>query len=137
MAMRATPFLMFQGNKARAAMDLYVSLFPDAGVEEIELYGPQGPGAEGSVKLARFRIAGQKVMCIDSPAPHAFDFTPSFSFFIDCESEEELERLAATLGEDGEVLMTQGDYGFIRQFTWLNDRCGVSWQINLPQDDEE
>ncbi|WP_292497612.1 VOC family protein, partial [Mesorhizobium sp.] len=24
------------------------------------------------------------------------------------------------------------DYGFSRRFAWLNDRFGVSWQINLP-----
>lgn len=130
--MRATPFLMFQGEKAEAAMDLYVSLFPGAAIEDIERYGPEGPGAEGSVKVARCRIAGQQVMCIDSPVPHAFDFTPSFSFFIDCESEEEIDRLAAALGEGGEVLMPLDDYGFSRKFTWLNDRFGVSWQVNLP-----
>ncbi|MAF09494.1 hypothetical protein CMK11_03495 [Candidatus Poribacteria bacterium] len=36
------PFLMFEGN-ARQAMELYVSLFPDARVEEVELYGAEGP----------------------------------------------------------------------------------------------
>jgi predicted 3-demethylubiquinone-9 3-methyltransferase (glyoxalase superfamily) len=132
MAMRATPFLMFQGGKAQAAMDLYVSLFPDAAIEEIERFGAEGPGSEGSVKLARFRIAGQQVMCFDSPVAHAFDFTPSTSFFIDCESEEEVARLATVLAEDGEVLMPLGDYGFSRRFAWVKDRFGVSWQVNLP-----
>lgn len=129
--MRATPFLMFQDGKAEEAMRLYTSLFPDAEIEEIQHYGPQGPGAEGTVHLAQFRVAGMRVKCIDSPAKHAFDFTPSFSFFIDCDSEEQLDRLIAALGEGGAMLMPPDNYGFSRKFAWLNDRFGVSWQLNL------
>jgi len=54
------------------------------------------------------------------------------SFFVDCDSEDEIDRLAKALGEGGTTLMALGDYGFSRKFTWLNDRFGVSWQINLP-----
>lgn len=129
--MRATPFLMFQGN-AEEAMDFYVSLFPDARIDAIERYGPAGPGKENSVVQARFRIAGQSVMCIDSPTKHDFDFTPSFSFFIDCDSGEELGDLFAALSKGGAVLMPMNNYGFSRQFGWVVDRFGVSWQLNLP-----
>lgn len=127
----ALPFLMFQGEKAEEAMNLYAALFDDGAIEAIERYGPEGPGAEGSVRLARFRVAGQSVRCIDSPVRHEFDFTPSFSFFVECESEAELDRLLAGLGEDGKLLMPPDDYGFSRKFVWLNDRFGVSWQLNL------
>jgi predicted 3-demethylubiquinone-9 3-methyltransferase (glyoxalase superfamily) len=72
------------------------------------------------------------VMCIDSPVKHQFTFTPSFSFFVDCASEDDLRRLAAALGEGGPVLMALANYGFSRLFTWVNDRFGVSWQLNLP-----
>ncbi|WP_457583743.1 VOC family protein [Ensifer canadensis] len=133
MVAAVTPFLMFQGShRAETAMALYVSLFPDAEILSIERYGPSEQGAEGSVKVAAFRLAGQTVKCIDSPVRHAFDFTPSFSFFIDCDSEEELTRLSTALAEDGSILMPADDYGFSRRFTWINDRFGVSWQINLP-----
>ncbi|ESR26354.1 VOC family protein [Lutibaculum baratangense] len=129
--MRATPFLMFEGQ-AEEAMRTYVGLFPDGEIEAIERYGPEGPGPEGSVRLARFRVAGLSVMCIDSYVGHSFGFTPSVSLFVDCDDEKAFGRLVQALGEGGSMLMPPDDYGFSRRFAWLNDRFGVSWQINLP-----
>lgn len=125
------PFLMFEG-KAEEAMNFYLSLFPHAMILDIQRYGPNQPGAEGSVKKASFSIAGQTVLCTDSFVKHGFSFTPSFSFFVDCTSEEELRRVHATLAVGGSELMPLGEYGFSRKFAWLNDRYGVSWQLNLP-----
>lgn len=125
------PFLMFQGGHAEQAMDLYVSLFDDGEVVEVTRWQAGEPGAEGGIKLARFMIAGQSVVVSDSPVKHAFDFTPSWSFFIDCASEEEQERLFAALSEGGKVMMPLGNYGFSKRFGWVADRFGVSWQINL------
>jgi len=44
---------------------------------------------------------------------------------------EEIGRLASVLAEGGAVLMPLGGYGFSRQFAWVNDRYGISWQLNL------
>lgn len=125
-----TPFLMFEGS-AEAAMNLYVAVFPGAAILEIERWGAGEPGAEGSVKGARFSVAGQTVRCFDSPVKHAFTFTPASSLFVECDSDEEIDRIAAALGEGGGVLMPLANYGFSRRFTWLNDRFGVSWQLNV------
>jgi predicted 3-demethylubiquinone-9 3-methyltransferase (glyoxalase superfamily) len=62
---------------------------------------------------------------------HAFTFTPASSMFVECQSEEELRSLAGALDEDGKVLMGIDNYGFSRLFTWVQDRFGVSWQLNL------
>ena len=124
------PFLMFQAGDAEAAMNFYVSLFVDGEIVTLTRHPPGGEG-EGKVARAVFRIGGQSVMCSDSPIKHAFDFTPSLSLFVDCQSEAEFDRLAAALGEGGAVLMAPADYGFSRRFTWMNDRFGVSWQLNL------
>jgi len=131
MARSILPFLMFEG-RAEEAMSFYVSLFADGRIDEIARYGAGQPGAEGSVRLARFTVAGQSVMCIDSPAKHAFGFTPSVSLFITCEDEAEFKTLTTALAEGGQWLMPPDDYGFSRRFGWCNDRFGVSWQINLP-----
>jgi predicted 3-demethylubiquinone-9 3-methyltransferase (glyoxalase superfamily) len=131
MTCTVAPFLMFEG-KAEEAMTFYASTIPNSRVVRIERYGADGPGAEGTVALATFAIGGLTVMCSDSYVSHAFTFTPSTSLFVTCDSEEELTRLVDALGAGGEFLMPLGEYGFSRKFAWLNDRYGVSWQLNLP-----
>lgn len=124
MALSVTPQLMFTGD-AEAAMTLYVSLFDGSRVEDIQ----RKP--DGSVLRARFIVAGQPLACIDSPEVHAFDFTPAMSLFVECGDGAEQEYAFVTLAEGGDVLMPLNDYGFSRRFGWVNDRYGVSWQLNL------
>jgi predicted 3-demethylubiquinone-9 3-methyltransferase (glyoxalase superfamily) len=128
---KITTFLMFEG-RAEEAMTFYVSLFEDGEIASVTRYGAGQAGAEGSVQHATFKLAGQELMCIDSPAHHEFGFTPAMSLFVQCDSAEELDRLYGALAKDGQELMPLGDYGFSRRFGWVNDRFGVSWQLNLP-----
>jgi predicted 3-demethylubiquinone-9 3-methyltransferase (glyoxalase superfamily) len=128
-AHKITPFLMFEGS-ADEAMRFYVALFHGSEVKHVERYGPGEQGAEGSVKRASFTLAGQEIMCIDSPVKHAFTFTPSMSLFVECESEAELDTAFGQLAAGGAVLMPPSNYGFSKKFGWLNDRFGVSWQLN-------
>jgi predicted 3-demethylubiquinone-9 3-methyltransferase (glyoxalase superfamily) len=124
------PFLMFEG-RAEEAMTFYAGLFPDASIDEVNRWPEGGPNAD-MIMTARFTLAGQTIMANDSPVSHNFTFTPSVSFFITVDDLAQLEHLAAELGRDGQVLMPLDNYGFSQHFTWLNDRFGVSWQINLP-----
>ena len=124
-----TPFLMFQGKKAQEAIDFYVDLFPDSRVEETHHYGDSNPDFADWIMFATATIGGQKVRFSDSPIKHAFDFTPSTSFLVECDSEEELRRIAAALEPDGRVLMPIDSYGFSEKFAWVEDRFGVSWQL--------
>ena len=126
----ATPFLMFQGA-GKDALDFYLATFPGAQVEGLQLYGPGEPGVEGTVRHAILIVGGQRLRVFDSPPVHAFSFTPAISFFLDCESEGQLRTLAAALEDGGAALMPVGSYGFSRLFAWVNDRFGVSWQLNL------
>jgi predicted 3-demethylubiquinone-9 3-methyltransferase (glyoxalase superfamily) len=129
--MEITTFLMFEGQ-AEAAMTRYVALFPNARVVSLERYGAGEAGKEGSIKHAVFELSGTRVICFDSPVAHAFTFTPSVSLFVDCDDEAQLDRLFVALVEGGSAMMGLGDYGFSRRFGWLQDRFGVSWQLNLP-----
>lgn len=124
-------FLMFEG-RAEEAMTLYTSLFEDSEVVSITRWGPEGPGAEGTVNEAVFTLAGQHYRAFDSFVHHDFTFTPAISLFVDCDSEAEIDRLHAALVEGGAEMMALGDHGFSAKFAWLADRFGVSWQLNLP-----
>lgn len=126
-------FLMFEG-KAEEAMTFYVSLIKDSRIVSIERYGAGGPGAEGSVMRAKFSLNGREFLCIDSPVKHNFTFTPAMSLFVDCEGEEEIDRLFAALSSGGQILMPLGQYPFARKFAWLADKYDVSWQLSLPND---
>ncbi|BBI33801.1 VOC family protein [Cohnella abietis] len=128
---KVTPFLMFEGT-AEEAMNEYTSLIEDSKIISITRYGANEPGNEGSVKQATFSLNGQELMCIDSNVKHAFTFTPSFSLFITCDSEEKINHYYEHLVAGGSVLMPLGDYPFSKKFGWIVDKFGVSWQLNLP-----
>ncbi|ANS74368.1 hypothetical protein AWM70_07050 [Paenibacillus yonginensis] len=130
---KVTPFLMFQEGNAEEAMNFYTSLIEDSAITNIVRYGANESGDEGTVMQATFTLKGQEFMCIDSNIKHQFSFTPSFSIFVTCNTEEELDNLYQKLIEGGQALMPIGDYGFSKKFGWLNDRYGVSWQLNLPK----
>lgn len=130
---KVTPFLMFQGN-AEAAMNYYTSIIEDSKIVSISRYGANEAGEEGCVVQAVFSLKGQEFMCIDSNIKHEFTFTPSFSIFITCDTEEEIDRLYASLSEGGGVLMPLDDYSFSKKFGWIVDKFGVSWQVTLPLD---
>lgn len=129
---KVTPFLMFQGGKAEEAMNYYTSLIEDSKVTSISRYGANEAGDEGTVMHATFSLKGQEFMCIDSNVKHEFSFTPSFSIYLTCTTEEELDNLYQKLIIDGQALMPVDDYGFSKKFGWLNDQFGISWQLNLP-----
>ena len=127
----ARPFLMFQDGRAQAALDLYFATFPDSRMVRVERYAGGDAGPAGTIKVAVFTLCGREFMCSDSTVAHGFTFTPSSSTFVDFDSVADLERTFSVLSEGGQVLMPLNNYGFSRRFGWLNDRFGVSWQLNL------
>ncbi len=66
-------FLMFEG-KAEEAINFYISVFKLSQINNIDRYGVNEAGPEGSVKTAVFTIKGQEFMCIDSYVKHGFLF---------------------------------------------------------------
>lgn len=127
-AQQLTPHLMFQNGRAEEAMNHYVELF-DGEVLTINRYGAETPDMEGKVMLATFIIAGLRINIMDSSIQHEFDLTPSMSLFFNCTSQQQLDQLWTALADGGQALMPVDDYGF-GPFGWVNDRFGVSWQLN-------
>ena len=123
------PFLMFQENAADA-LALYARIIPGAVVGNQSAYGANEALSAGTLKLATLTLAGQQVAIHNSPRVHNFGFTPSFSFFLEMDSADAVGDLAAKLADGGKALMPAGAYGFSAQFAWIQDRFGVSWQLN-------
>jgi predicted 3-demethylubiquinone-9 3-methyltransferase (glyoxalase superfamily) len=125
-----TTFLMFDGV-AEEAMTFYVSLFKGSKLRRVERWAAGEQGKEGSVKRAELSLGGHDLIAFDSPVKHEFTFTPSMSLFVECETEAELDEAYAQLSAGGKALMPLDAYGFSKKFGWVNDRFGVSWQLNL------
>jgi predicted 3-demethylubiquinone-9 3-methyltransferase (glyoxalase superfamily) len=113
---KITPFLWFDGN-AEEAMNFYTSIFKNSKILSIRRYGEAGPGPKGSVMTGTFQIEGQEFMALNG-GPH-FKFTPAISFFVNCETQAEVDELWDKLCAGGETM----------QCGWLKDKFGVSWQI--------
>ena len=110
------PFLWFD-HEAEAAMNLYVSVFPNSKVLSVQRYGPGGPGPEGSVMTADFELDGQRVTALNGGP--VYKPSPAFSFVIDCDGQAEVDHYWDKLLEGGQA----------SQCGWLKDRFGLSWQV--------
>jgi predicted 3-demethylubiquinone-9 3-methyltransferase (glyoxalase superfamily) len=113
---KITPFLWFDNN-AEEAMNFYISVFKDSKILSVTRYGEAGPGPKGSVMTGKFQLAGQEFMALNG-GPH-FKFTEAISFFVNCETQEEVDEFWEKLVEGGEE----------SQCGWLKDKYGLSWQI--------
>lgn len=126
---------MFVGQ-AEEAINFYVSLFENSSVTKILRYGPEGPGADGSVKQASFQLCGREFVAIDSPTKHEFGFTPSLSMFFECETGQ-IDGLFEKLSEGGQVLMPIDKYPGADKMGWVTDKFGVSWLLSVRTDQAE
>ena len=105
-----TPFLWFD-SQAEAAMNLYVSIFPRSKVLSVQR-------AQGRVMSVEFELEGQKFMALN--AGPQFTFTEAISFFVGCDTQDQIDDLWTKLTADG---------GAPGRCGWLKDRFGLSWQI--------
>jgi predicted 3-demethylubiquinone-9 3-methyltransferase (glyoxalase superfamily) len=105
-----TPFLWFD-TEAEEAMNFYSSIFKRSKVLSVNR-------AQGKVMSVEFELEGQKFMALN--AGPQFKFTEAISFFVGCETQQEIDELWAKLTADG---------GTPSRCGWLKDKFGLSWQI--------
>jgi predicted 3-demethylubiquinone-9 3-methyltransferase (glyoxalase superfamily) len=105
-----TPFLWFD-TQAEEAMNFYASIFKRSKVISVNR-------AQGKVMSVRFELEGQPFMALN--AGPQFTFTEAISFFVGCETQQEIDELWAKLIADG---------GAPSRCGWLKDKFGLSWQI--------
>ena len=110
------PFLWFD-DKAEEAVNFYVSVFKNSKVVSMNRYGEAGPGPKGTVMSATFQLDGQEFLALNG-GPQ-FSFTPAISFFVNCETQQEVDELWEKLSAGGKE----------ERCGWLKDKYGLSWQI--------
>ncbi len=114
---KITPFLWFDNN-AEEAIKFYTSLFKDSKITSITKYPDSVPGMGGKVLNAMFELNGQQFMALDGGP--MYKFNESFSIYVNCEDQAEVDHLWNKLIADG---------GEESQCGWLKDKYGLSWQI--------
>ena len=84
-------------NQAEEAARFYATVFENAKVGRIAHYGKSGAGVsgqqEGSIMTVDFCLEDLEFVGLNGGP--LFKFTPSLSFFITCEDEEEIDRIFA------------------------------------------
>lgn len=127
---KLTPHLWFD-KEAKEAARFYVSLF--GGDSQITHERTLHDTPSGDADVVNFTLWGYRIDAI-SAGPY-FTFTPAISLSVQCHDEAEIDRLYAALKEGGTELMPLSTYGWSKKYGWVNDKYGVSWQLNLPADD--
>ena len=117
---KIVPNLWFD-TRAEAAAQFYVSLFQNSAIRKVTCYGASGAKVsgmpEGSVLTVEYTLDGQDYLAINGGP--VFSFTPAISLMVNCDSQEEVDRLWNAFCQEGEP----GECG------WLTDKFGLSWQI--------
>jgi predicted 3-demethylubiquinone-9 3-methyltransferase (glyoxalase superfamily) len=98
-------------------MHFYTSIFKNSKVGTVTRYGEAGPGPKGSVMSATFQLDGEDFIALNG-GPQ-FTFSPAISFFVNCQTQEEVDELWEKLSAGGKT----------NQCGWLTDKYGLTWQI--------
>ncbi len=127
------PFLWFD-NDAEEAVNFYTSIFRNSKIGNMVRYDEAGAKAsgrpKGSVMTAPFELAGQKFTALNGGP--IFKFTQAISFFVNCETEKEIDMLWRKLSENKKEIFWQlQKYPWSEKYGWLTDKYGLSWQLNL------
>lgn len=109
---------LWYDTQAEQAAEFYCSLFEDSKITNVVPYGEAGPREAGLTMLVDFELNGQKFTAINGGGD--YHYTHAMSLLVNCDSQEEVDRLWAALLADGGQEIECG---------WLNDKYGVPWQI--------
>jgi predicted 3-demethylubiquinone-9 3-methyltransferase (glyoxalase superfamily) len=119
---KITPCLWFD-DRAQAAAEFYIGIFPNSKILHISHYGEAGTEIHGkpagSVLAVAFELNGQMFTALNGGP--TFKFNEAISFQVDCRDRAEVDYYWDKLSDGGDETA--------QQCGWLKDRYGVSWQI--------
>jgi predicted 3-demethylubiquinone-9 3-methyltransferase (glyoxalase superfamily) len=116
---KITPFLWFNGN-AEEAIHFYTGIFKNSKIGKLSRTAENGPGEKGKLFTGSFILDGQEFMALNGGP--MFSFTPAISFYVNCDTQEEIDEMWEKLSEGGEK----------QRCGWVRDKFGISWQIIPP-----
>lgn len=129
---KITPFLWFN-DQAEEAAKFYAEVFSDSKIGNVARYDEAAAAVsgkpEGSAMTVSFRLEGQDFVGLNGGP--LFTFNPSISFYVQCETEDEVDSLWRKLSQGGATLMDLGKYDWSEKYGWIADKYGVSWQVSL------
>jgi predicted 3-demethylubiquinone-9 3-methyltransferase (glyoxalase superfamily) len=121
MTQKIVPYLWCDRN-AEEMVDFYLSLFDDGKILSKSHYGDVTPSGgeslKGQVLVIEFQMAGQKFAALNG-GPY-FKFSEAVSFFVNCDTQGEIDRLWDRIEKTG---------GTVQECGWIKDKFGFPWQI--------
>ncbi|MEI2296819.1 VOC family protein [Ensifer sp. MJa1] len=106
-------------KEARQAVDFYISLVPNSAITRITTLPAESPsGPPGSVQVIEFTLGNQQFMALEAGPLDPFNH--AFSIMIQCDTQQEIDRLWSAILDNG---------GEVEQCGWIKDRWGLCWQI--------
>lgn len=120
-----TPHLWFE-KEAVEAVNFYISLFDNSGVKKNKTLSNT---PSGDMDIISFELWGSPFLAMN--AGSRFKFNQAVSFFVYCGSEEKIDSLYARLSEGGTVMMPLDKYDWTSKYAWVQDKYGVSWQLDI------
>ncbi|HEX2584570.1 MAG TPA: VOC family protein [Steroidobacteraceae bacterium] len=117
MSQKITPCLWFDGDAEEAAK-FYVSLLPNSRIDTVFRSPTDTPsGKAGTVLTVEFTLAGTQYLGLNG-GPN-YTFNQAVSFMINCDTQEEVDRLWNTIKREGKEIACG----------WISDKWGLPWQI--------
>lgn len=104
-------------NQAKEAADFYSSTFNDFTLI-----------SENPLAVV-YTLMGRRFMNLNGGP--GYPINPSISFFVNVDSEQEMDRLWKILTEDGKILMPLNTYPWSKKYGWCADKYDVNWQLMM------
>ncbi len=109
---RITPFLTYNTQAVEAAQ-FYAAVLPDSKI----IRYVKNPSND-SILTVEFELCGMKFVSLN--AGRDWQFTEALSLAIECDTQDEIDRLWEKLLADGGSALACG---------WLKDKFGMCWQV--------